>query len=774
MTSRFTSAAGRALAQARNEASEMGHNYIGTEHLLLGLLKQEGAVAEQALKGRGIDYGRVKKAVLSLCGKGERSDPKEEDMTPKLCEVLSASASSPGAFGRIGTERLLISLITAEDTFALRIIERLGVSSQELLSDMDSSSVKEEHEARKKPLPPALSKYGRLLNDLKSDPVIGREKETDALIEVLLRRIKNNPCLIGEPGVGKTAIVEGLAVRIKNGNVPSALKGKLIVSVDIASILAGAKYRGEFEERIKAVITEARADPDIILFIDELHNVVGAGGSEGAIDAANLLKPVLARGEIKLIGATTTEEYRRFIENDGALERRFRPITVEEPDEEQTKTILMGLKPKYEEYHGITITDEAVSAAIELSVRYMPSKRLPDKAIDILDEAASAKRIELDALSEGKTEIGGILKGVSLYRQNDGDGDLFSDLEKGLDVKLKDIDRRLSAPLCRSDIEKTVEKRLGCSFSDNLPYGRLEGALKEQVIGQDDAVRQVSAILNAGRIFSGNERRPTASLLFIGPTGVGKTSLAAGIAREYFGSTSAVIRIDMSEYSESHSISKLVGSPPGYVGYKEEGLLTKEIMKRPYSVVLFDEAEKAHPDIIGLLLQILDSGFLTDSRGRRADFRNSVIILTANLPSGTKVKAGFSEGQREASYIDAAKALFRQELIGRLDGVIPFAPLTEESAFLIASRQMSVLKEKLIKRGIALTVSEDVLRLAAKSGGAGLGARGIFNFIKSEIEGVIVSALASSDFQGGGISLFEENGKISAKTVTRSDLSHII
>ncbi len=766
MTSRFTPAAQNALKRAQTEASEMGHTYIGTEHLLLGLLSEENSVGADVLRKHGLDYKSVKQAVILLNGSGNKTLT-PPSMTPRLRSVIeSAAKEMPGAFGRIGTEQLLSALLSEKESVAARIIEKHG-SGSDILPDLYSAkSVTQRSEERKK-LPPTVAKYGKNLCESRLDPVIGRENETEALIEALCRRRKNNPCLIGEAGVGKTAVVEGLASRIRDGNVPSFLLGKAIVSLDIASIISGAKYRGEFEERMKTVLLEASEDPDIILFIDELHTIVGTGASEGAIDAGSIMKPSLARGEIRLIGATTVSEYRRHIESDPALERRFLPITVEEPTVSEAINVLLGIKGKYEEHHGITIDDSAVTAAVELSVRYIPLKRLPDKAIDLLDEAASAKRIEIERRREDEKYLGGIVKG--LENVND---ELSREVEDSIRQRLERIKSDENIPiLTRSDIENVLKKRRGSvrlpSESDLLG---LENGLKDAVFGQKSAIKTVSSTLRAGILGINGSSSPLASMLFLGPSGVGKTALASAIAEQFYGNADAIIRLDMSEYSEKHSVSRLIGSPPGYVGYRDEGLLVKEARSKPYSVVLFDEAEKADPDVFSLLLQILDHGFVTDPQGKRADFRGCVIILTSNVGSSEKGAVGFTKDDGD-KLLKCAKDFFTPELIGRLDCVVNFERLDSKTAHKIAEKRLRTLRERLSENGLYVDISDDVIAAAAKCGSGG--ARDIYSFIKTEVEGAVIANLPTEK-EGTALTISAKNQKISVKTVAKNALSHIM
>lgn len=766
MTSRFTTAAQNALKKAQTEASEMGHTYIGTEHLLLGLLSEENSVGAEILRKHGLDYKSVRQAVMLLNGSGDRtlSPP---SMTPRLRSVIErAAVEMPGAFGRIGTEQLLSALLNEKESVAVRIIEK-HKSGSDILPDLYTAKTLIPRSEERKKLPPMITKYGKNLCECCLDPVIGRENELEALIQALCRRRKNNPCLIGEAGVGKTAVVEGLASRIKDGSVPSFLLGKAIVSLDIAAIISGAKYRGEFEERMKTVLLEASEDPDIILFIDELHTIVGTGASEGAIDAGSIMKPSLARGEIRLIGATTVSEYRRHIESDPALERRFLPITVEEPTADEAIKILTGIKGKYEEHHGVVIDGEAIDAAVELSVRYIPSKRLPDKAIDLLDEAASAKRIKLESESEGKRYLNGIVKGL-----NEADDELSHLVEDSLRARLTETKyRKNAATLTRADIETVLKKRRG---SVRLPSESdlfdLEKGLECAVFGQKSAVKTVSNALRAGILGINGSVSPIASMMFLGPSGVGKTALAVAIAKQFYGSADALIRLDMSEYAEKHSISRLIGSPPGYVGYRDEGLLVKEVRSKPYSVVLFDEAEKADPDVFSLLLQIIDRGFITDAQGKRADFRGCVIILTSNIGSEERCAAGFTPDDG-GKLRKRATDFFSPELIGRLDCVVAFDRLDGETAHKIAAERLSILRDRLLENGLSVEISPEVVEIASKcrSGGA----RDIYSFIKTEVEGAVIANLPN-DKDGVGLIISGENEKISVKTVAKSVLSHIM
>lgn len=792
MTSRFTPAAERALQHALKEAKEFGHPYIGTEHLLLGLLSEEDCVAARILNGRGIRYDPTKKLLGTLIGRGTAADVTSADLTPRLREVLEEAAKSlPGAFGRVGSEQLLNALLACSESAAEKLLAAQNVSAAALLGDaaLLEQTRREQlsigNESKKSKLPPTLAKYGVCLSDLAErgeiDPVIGREEETERLLRILCRRVKNNPCLIGDPGVGKTAVVEGLAQRIVKGEVPAPLKNKRLITLDLSSMLAGAKYRGDFEERMKTVLAELEDAPDLLLFIDEIHTIVGAGSAEGSLDAANILKPALARGKLRLIGATTTEEYRKHIEHDAALERRFQPVTVEEPSPEATLAILRGLRSRYERHHGLPITDGALEAALSLSIRYLPERHLPDKALDLLDEAASAKRIRNEQSDNGKKELQGILLGLRIHRETeegahpDGSEEALTALEERCGERLQALSEP-SGGLTEKDVSDVLAARLGHAvFTDLSPSAlpSLEPRLKERIFGQEAAVDTVCRTLRRGMLGLTEGERPLASFLFYGPPGVGKTALAEAVAEELFGHKRALLRFDMSEYREKHSVSTLVGSPPGYVGYGEEGLLTGQVRKRPYSLLLFDEAHRAHPDVYGLFLQILDSGFLTDASGRRVDFRNTVVILTAEeeaVGSGGKT-VGFTAAERSASGGD----VLRPELLCRLDHTVRFAPLSREAAEKIADKQLENLALRLSRRGVSVTFSDALRAHAAKQATAVSGARGVLRYLREEVEEALIAHLTAFPPDGAS-SLFgdEKNGKIVFEARTPSKMLHIL
>ncbi len=767
MQNRFTQKAQNVLNLALASASELGHTYIGSEHLLLGLCRESGGVAAHYLQERGVDAEKVRSTVIDLCGVGAPSDVSASDMTPRTKNIIQGSLYEAQRNGQdyIGTEHLLSALLGEGDCVAVRILEHLGISLSELrqeLSGFLSSSAGRDNTSTpdsqdhgtaggKSALDStqALKNYGRDLclsaKAGKIDPIIGRDSETERVIQILSRRTKNNPCLIGEPGVGKTAVVEGLAQRIVNGNVPENLRQKTIVTLDIAGMIAGAKYRGEFEERFKNVMEEVRKNPDIILFIDEIHTIIGAGAAEGAVDAANIIKPALARGEMQVIGATTISEYRKHIEKDAALERRFQSVMVGEPSREDAIAILKGLRDKYEAHHKLKISDEALTAAVNLSVRYINDRFLPDKAIDLIDEAASRLRIsshtsppdlkaieeEMQSISKEKEEA---IKGQDFERAATL-RDREQALKKELDGKKEEwkATQDSNTPIVQdSDIADVVTQWTGIPVnrlleeeSDKLLH--LDQLLKERVIGQDAAVESISKAIRRGRMGLKDPRRPVGSFIFMGPTGIGKTELAKALAEIMFGDTSAMIRLDMSEYMEKHSVSKLIGSPPGYVGFEEGGQLTERIRRKPYSVVLFDEIEKAHLDVFNILLQVLEDGILTDSQGRHVDFRNTILILTSNVGAGemaaakslgftAKVESESDTDAKHARMMQALKSTFRPEFLNRIDDIIIFNSLTEENIEKIASLMLSEVEKRIHELGVNITFLPSIPALLAKEG----------------------------------------------------------
>ena len=787
MKSRFTEKAERALDISLSTAREMGHTYVGSEHILIGLLSVPDSVAYRVLSNHGVTLSEIKELIVSSVGMGTPSHVAATNMTPMTKRIIEESAYTARRLGseKIGTEHLLAAIISEGDCFANKMIRAKRASVAEIRNELSqsfsSSGSREGRRDEKKekgeiPGCPTLSKFGndlcRMAREGKIDPIIGRDSETERLIQILSRRTKNNPCLIGEPGVGKTAVVEGLARRIVEKNVPENLSDKMIVTLDISSMVAGAKYRGEFEERMKSVMEEVARDERIILFVDEIHTIIGAGGAEGAVDAANIIKPALARGQMQLIGATTMEEYRKYIEKDAALERRFQSVAVGEPTPEEAVEILLGLREKYEEHHRLKISDEACYAAVNLSVRYIGDRFLPDKAIDLMDEAASKLKIKGYAPSEEVLYLEGQLKKASKEKEK---AIINEDFEKA--AALRDDEKRLTFEICsakekgcesgkltvkESDIEDIVTawtkipvKKLCGEESERLL--NLDKLLRGRVIGQDKAIDAVARAVRRGRTGLKDPRRPVGSFIFLGPTGVGKTELTKALTEVMFGDESVMIRIDMSEYMERHSISKLIGSPPGYVGYEEGGRLTEKIRRRPYSVVLFDEIEKAHPDVFNILLQILDDGTLTDAQGRRVDFKNTVIIMTSNVGAQgiTEPKRlGFSsyseEADMESRIKDALKLTFRPEFLNRIDEIIVFNKLTDENIREIASLMLEAVRERILAQGIDVSFSEEVAAFLAKEGFDPVyGARPLRRAIVRCVEDTLSEAMLSGEIKAG-------------------------
>ena len=763
MQNRFTQKAQRVLTLSLQCAADMGHTYIGSEHLLLGLCMESSGVAAHYLRERGADQSKVKNALITLAGVGAPSIVSASDMTPRTKNIIQSSLTEAQKNDQeyIGTEHILMALLGEQDCVAIRILESLGVSVGELRSDLSSflsSSAGREagtkggtEQSEKKSIlasTQTLKSYGRDLNEMarqgKIDPIIGRETETERVIQILSRRTKNNPCLIGEPGVGKTAVVEGMAQRIVAGNVPENLISKTIVTLDIASMIAGAKYRGEFEERFKGIMEEVRKNPNIILFIDEIHTLIGAGAAEGAVDAANIIKPALARGEMQVIGATTITEYRKHIEKDAALERRFQSVKVGEPTREDALSILRGLKDKYEAHHKLKISDEALKAAVELSVRYIADRYLPDKAIDLVDEAASRLRMSAHTSPANVKELE---QRVQFLLQEKAEAIKAQDFERAAALRDEEVsvkeeyERQKSAwersqsgscPEVRdTDIADVVTQWTGIPVSRLLEEEsekliRLEELLKARVVGQDPAVEAIANAIRRGRMGLKDPKRPTGSFIFMGPTGIGKTELARALAEILFGGENAMIRLDMSEYMEKHSVSKLIGAPPGYVGFEEGGQLTERIRRRPYSVILFDEIEKAHPDVFNLLLQVLEDGILTDSQGRQVDCRNAVIILTSNVGAAESETAkalgftaradGSADNEKKERMLKSLRERFRPEFLNRIDEIIVFNPLSEESIEQIAERMLSELQARIAEMGIEIVFTDAVKRFLAQKG----------------------------------------------------------
>src|SRR5690554_3336288 len=795
---RFTERAQRALIYAQEEARALGHNYVGTEHLLLGLLKEGEGAAAQVLKELGLDIDTCRRQIEELTGKGDFNFTEGFGYTPRTKRVMELSFYEARNLGHnyVGTEHLLLALVREGEGVAARILSDFGADFKKLRSQV-LNILKEEgaenHQATAKKggtSTPVLDQYGTDLTYLASegqlDPVIGREKEIERVIQILSRRTKNNPVLIGEAGVGKTAVAEGLAQRIQEGNVPELLKDKKIVTLDMPGMLAGAKYRGEFEERLKNVMSEIKKNKDIILFIDEMHTIIGAGAAEGAIDASNILKPALARGEIQAIGATTIDEYRKHVEKDPALERRFQPVNVGEPSKEETVQILFGLRDRYEAHHKVRITDGALKAAVELSDRYISDRYLPDKAIDLIDEAAS--RVRLNTLTappelkelEDRIERLEQEKAEAISGQDFEKAAKIRDLQQNAKKELEDIkenwekkNKNSSKQVDEEDIAYIVSswtgvpvKKLAQEESQRLL--NLEKELHKRVIGQDEAVNAVSQAIRRARVGLKDPNRPIGSFIFLGPTGVGKTELSKALAEIMFGDEEAMIRVDMSEYMEKHTVSRLIGSPPGYVGYDEGGQLTEKVRRKPYSVILMDEVEKSHPDVFNILLQILEDGRLIDGKGRTVYFKNTVVIMTSNVGAGTIKKQktlGFatSINEKEDAYnkmksniMDELRRTFRPEFLNRIDEVIVFHQLEESHLKEIISIMLSGLSKRLEKLDVYVEFSENTKDYLAKEGfDLEYGARPLRRAIQKKVEDKLSEEMLKGTISTGDHILIE-------------------
>ena len=778
----FTQKANEALNAAIEYAENLGHTYIGSEHLLLGLLTSEGSVAYTALTARNITADDVENAVRNSVGIGTPTVLSPNDFTPRSKNIIETSITIARSLGHgyVGTEHLLIAIIRDSSCYAMDILDSMNVSAADIaeeitknvnVSQNETSNFKNPSKAKGKTETPTLDQFGRDLTAVarqgKIDPVIGRQKEIERVIQILCRRTKNNPCLIGEPGVGKTAIAEGLALKIASGEVPEILKDKRIVALDLTGMVAGTKYRGDFEERIKSAIDEVSKSGNIILFIDEVHTLIGAGSAEGAVDAANILKPALARGEMQVIGATTIEEYRKNIEKDSALERRFQSVLVGEPSREETVEILKGIRDKYEAHHKVKITDEAIEAAVKMSSRYIGDRFLPDKAIDLIDEAASKVRLRAYTPPEDIRELEDKIKRIdeekasAVNSQNFERAAALRDEEKEIKTHLanakeswKKQNSETNGVVTPDEIAAIVSEwthipvvQLTEEESQRLIH--MEEELHRRIVGQDQAVSAVSKAIRRGRVGLKDPNRPTGSFIFLGPTGVGKTELCKTLAATLFGDESAMIRLDMSEFMEKHTVSKLVGSPPGYVGYDEGGQLTEKVRRKPYSVVLFDEIEKAHPDVFNMLLQILDDGVLTDSQGRKVDFKNCIIIMTSNVGAKLITNEGASalgfKGEdnggtmsREdirSAVMGELKKCFRPEFLNRVDDIIVFEQLGKEDIKEIARRLLKTLKNRVHDMGIELDFDDSAIDKIADEGFDPVyGARPLKRAIQSQIE----------------------------------------
>ena len=780
---RYTPQAKEALSLAVGMAESLNHGYVGTEHLLIGLLQEGTGVAARVLEENGVEESKVVELVSQLISPNTSVQMAENAAyTPRARRVIENSYREAVRFkaAQIGTEHILIAILREGDCVASRLLNTMGISVQKLYIDLlaamgeDAPSIKDEmqrgNSGKRGSSTPALDSYSRNLTQMaldgKLDPVIGREHEIQRVIQILSRRTKNNPCLIGEPGVGKTAVVEGLAQRIAAGDVPDTIADKRVMTLDLSGMVAGSKYRGEFEERIKKVIAEVVEAKDVLLFIDEIHTIIGAGGAEGALDASNILKPSLARGELQLIGATTINEYRKYIEKDSALERRFQPVTVDEPSEEESIAILKGLRSRYEEHHRVEITDDALEAAVKLSSRYINDRFLPDKAIDLIDEACSdlnLKDPDISRRMQLQREIDDFEKERAMLEEQGAQEGAEPDYEQIATLKSKILQRQteLNTLLLKGDPQLTMENiahvielwtKIPASKIREEEFQRLsqlEERLKSHIVGQDEAIAAVSAAVRRNRVGISPKHKPV-SFIFVGSTGVGKTELVKQLAVDLFNTPDALIRLDMSEFMEKHSVSRIVGSPPGYVGYDEAGQLTEKIRRKPYAVILFDEIEKAHPDVLNVLLQILDDGEITDSHGRRVNFENTIIVMTSNAGSGNQDggTVGFDRSQTQQDADKAMKALqqfLRPEFINRVDAVITFNRLSKENFKEIAKIMLGELVTSLGDKGITFTYDDSLVEfLVEKSFSRTYGARNLRRTIQKELEDPMATKIIDS------------------------------
>ena len=795
----FTPRAEEALRLAQEAAEEMGHGYVGTEHILLGLMREEDGIAHRVMREYGMTEDMICTVLERSVGKGLSGAAPSQGLTPRAKSAVELAVSEAMRMGAacIGTEHLLMGLLREGSNMAIRVLETVGIDPKKMYSSVVQKINEGPRAAAGGSMPlshredgkkgKTLAEFTRDLTEAarqgKLDPVIGREKEIQRVIQILSRRTKNNPVLIGEPGVGKTAIAEGLAQRIAAADVPEELLDKQVLSLDLSGMVAGTKYRGEFEERIKKTIDEVKKAGNVILFIDELHTIVGAGSAEGAVDAANILKPALSRGEIRVVGATTLNEYRKYIEKDAALERRFQPVTVAEPTPETAIEILKGLRDKYEAHHKLTITDEAVEAAVRLSVRYINDRFLPDKAIDLMDEAASRVRMDAESASP---ELKSLEEKIAALRKEKAEVLAAQDYEKA--AQLRDIEQNYleqveierenwrknlavnRGTVGEEDIAKVVAGWTGIPVTrltedESQRMLKLEEVLHQRVVGQDEAVTAVAKAIRRSRVGLKDPKRPIGSFLFLGPTGVGKTELCKALAEVMFGSENDMIRIDMSEYMEKHTVSRLVGSPPGYVGHEEGGQLTEKVRRKPYSVVLFDEIEKAHEDVWNILLQILEDGIVTDSQGRRVDFKNTIIVMTSNVGARNITAAdkplGFDGRETEAdekarfdrikqAVMDELRRTFKPEFLNRIDETIVFRQLTEEDIVKIAHRMLSVTGKRMAQQGITLVSDEDAVAALAKDGfDAEYGARPLRRSIQNTVEDAVAEQMLEGKLKYG-------------------------
>ena len=798
---RFTSTALGAIRLAQENAARLGHSYVGSEHLLLGLASQEYSMASRLLREAGADSQTLRAAIAQLVGTGVPNRTLHQGLTPQCCQVIQRAAAESRRLHQtsVSAEHLLLGLLREPGCSAVRLLADCQVDSSGLYRAVCASLGGEENPLRSirrepervsgdtRQLDQCARDLTRMAADGRLDPVIGREEELQRVIQILSRRTKNNPALIGEPGVGKTAVAEGLALAIADGTAPAHLLGRRVCALDLSAMVAGTKYRGEFEEKLKHVLQEVRRAGNIILFIDELHTIVGAGSAEGAIDAANILKPALSRGEIQVIGATTLDEYRKYIEKDSALERRFQPITVREPTREQALAILKGLRGRYESHHHLTITDRALEAAVDLSIRYLPQRFLPDKAIDLVDEAASQARLsaralppELRQLEERAVQAGRQLA-QAIRKQDfeeaamlrDAEGDFRRELEAG---RRRWHKQQAPRSVGEEHIRAVLSQWTGVPVcdpdeADRKALAGLEAALCRDLLGQDQAAQAVARAIRRGRLGLKDPRRPVGCFLLLGPTGVGKTQLCRSLARTLFGSEEALLRFDMSEYMESHSVSRLIGSPPGYVGHEEGGQLTERVRRKPWSVVLLDELEKAHRDVWSILLQVMEEGVLTDAQGRKTDFRNTVLVMTSNLGARhfhQKARLGFSQGPEadrsalEQAVLREAQNTFAPEFFNRLDAALVFHPLDSQTLAAITQQMLSQTGERLSAMGIGLQVEPEAVRLLAQTGaGQDYGARPLRRAIAAQVEDPAADLMLEGCLKKGDrLQVWAEEGQI--------------
>ena len=813
---RFSPRAQRALELAEQSAGELGHSYIGTEHMLLGLLREEEGIAHRVLVEQGLSENMVRQIIVSSVGRGAAGTKPTQGLTPRAKRMIESAVETAmrGGFGYVGTEHLLVGLLQDGRSMGVRILRAAGLSTQEVFEAVQrrlqeaptgQQTVRAGEAKAETGEENVLKEFTKDLTAAarsgKLDPVIGRDEEIQRVIQILSRRTKNNPVLIGEPGVGKTAIAEGLAQKIVAADVPEELLDKRILTLDLSGMVAGTKYRGEFEDRIKKALDEVKKDGSIILFIDELHTIVGAGSAEGAMDAANIIKPALGRGEIRVIGATTLNEYRKYIEKDAALERRFQPVTVGEPSAEASVEILKGLRDKYEAHHRLTITDGALEAAVQLSKRYINDRFLPDKAIDLMDEAASRVRMKNEKSSP---DLKALEEKLSALRREKEEAvaaqdfekaaqirDIEQDYEKQMEIERDNWHKKVAAEhgqVTEEDIAEVVSEWTGVPVTrltedEGQKLLHMEDTLHRRVVGQDEAVKAIARAIRRGRVGLKDPKRPIGSFLFLGPTGVGKTELCKALAEAMFGDENAMVRLDMSEYMERHTVSRLIGSPPGYVGHEEGGQLTEKVRRHPYSVVLFDEIEKAHEDVWNLLLQIMDDGELTDSQGRRVDFRNTIVVMTSNVGAKNIMaqgqRLGFAAGEDDAekkeeqsfeavrdAVMGELKRTFRPEFLNRIDETIIFHPLNEENIAAIAEKLLDNTAKRLEKLGVTMEVDGEAVKVVAKEGFDPVyGARPLRRAIQNFVEDAVAEKLLDGSVkEGDHILVTAENGKIAIRS----------